>query len=207
MKKIFVDIILFILMILEYSRMYMPTIIHEIIGIMLLVLVIIHLILNRAYINNIFKGKYSIKRVIMLLINGLFIISFMSSLVMGILSSQDLLVFFNIGNMNIVSLHKITAYICLICIGLHLGINFKAMFGKISTVINNKIVLYLISIIIICFGIYSWIHLDLWKHIIGTYGFSIVTGNLFMNILEYLSIVLMISIIVNYIYTKIGKGE
>lgn len=53
MKRLVVDILLFILMIFEFSRMYMPTILHEIIGILLLVLVVIHLILNRNYIKNI----------------------------------------------------------------------------------------------------------------------------------------------------------
>ena len=93
MKKLIVDILLFILMILEFSRMYMPPIWHEIIGILLIVLIIIHLILNRNYIKNIFKGKYNLKRIIMLIINVLFMISFILSCIFGLLSSEELLKF------------------------------------------------------------------------------------------------------------------
>ena len=39
-KKLIVDILMFILMILEFSRMYMEPIYHEIIGVILFILVI-----------------------------------------------------------------------------------------------------------------------------------------------------------------------
>ena len=205
MKKLLVDILLFVLMILEFSRMYMPTIIHEIIGILLMGLVIIHLVLNWNYIKNIFKGKYDLKKVIMLIVNALFMISLFLSLIFGILSSQDLLKFMNIGNLDIISLHKIMAYVSLLCMACHLGLNFNAMFGKVVKLINNKIVIFIMGIVIVGLGMYSWINLDIWNHLIGKYGFSIVTGNLFVNILEYLSIVLMMTIIINFIYKRLDR--
>ena len=55
MKRIIVDLFLFILMLLEFSRMYMNPIIHEIFGIILIILFVIHLVFNRGYINNILK--------------------------------------------------------------------------------------------------------------------------------------------------------
>ena len=73
--KIIIDIIMFILMLLEFSRGYMKPIFHEIIGILLLVCIIIHLILNRNYIKNIFNGKYNLKRYIMLIVNSILFIS------------------------------------------------------------------------------------------------------------------------------------
>ena len=203
MKKLIVDILLFILMILEFSRMYMPPIWHEIIGILLIVLIIIHLILNRNYIKNIFKGKYNLKRIIMLIINVLFMISFILSCIFGLLSSEELLKFLSIGNLSIISLHKTFAYISLLCLGLHLGVNFNAMFSKLVNIIHNKIVLIIIGIIIIGFGIYSFIDLDFWNHLTGKYGFSIVTGNIIINTLEYLSLIMSITIIINIVYKKI----
>ena len=56
-------------MLLEFSSIYLPPEIHEIIGILLVVLVIIHLILNRKYLKSIPKGKYNLKRMVMLVIN------------------------------------------------------------------------------------------------------------------------------------------
>lgn len=205
-KKIILDILMFILMLLEFSRGYLPTILHEIIGICLAILVIIHLLLNRNYLKNMFKGKYDIQRILMLIINLGFFITFFLSILFGILSSQDLLKSLNIHSMNIISLHKIVSYISLISLGLHLGINFNLMFGKLSKKIN-KYIGYIIEILIIIYGIYSFIKLDILKHITGTYGFSIFDGNIFINILEHLSIIMMIAFIMLNVNKLISKGE
>lgn len=73
MKKIIVDILLLILMLIEYSRAQIPAEIHEITGICLIILVIIHLILNRKYLKSIPKGKYNLKRSLMLIVNLCFL--------------------------------------------------------------------------------------------------------------------------------------
>jgi len=75
-KRTIVDILMFILILLEFSRGYLEPIFHEIFGIGLLILLIIHLILNKNYIKNILKGKYNTKRYIMLIINLSFFITF-----------------------------------------------------------------------------------------------------------------------------------
>ena len=137
-------------------------------------------------------------------------ITFVSSMIFGLLSSQDLLKFLNIGNLRIVELHKILAYISLIFMGLHLGINFNAMFGKLSSKVKNKIIIYIVDLIIVIFGVYSFISLDILKHITGEFGFSVLEGNIIINILKYLSIVMMLAIIMNKIYgykRKENKNE
>ena len=123
---------------------------------------------------------------------------------MGILSSQETLAFLNIHNLTIVKLHKVLGNVSLIVIGIHLGINFNAMFGKITKLIKNKMVNYILGIIIIMLGIYSFVKVDFIKHVIGEYGFGIKEGNIIINILEYLSIILMFIIIINFIYKRIG---
>ncbi len=199
--KIIIDIIMFILMLLEFSRGYMKPIFHEIIGILLLVCIIIHLILNRNYIKNIFNGKYNLKRYIMLIVNSILFISLFLSMIFGILSSQELLKFMNISNMTIINLHKIFAYISLIFMAVHLGLNFNLMFGKIYNKIN-KYVMYIIELVIICYGIYSFLKLDILKHLLGIYGFSILEGNIAVNICRYFCIIIMITLIINFVWRK-----
>lgn len=206
-KKLIVDISMFIFMLLEFSRLFTGALLHELIGIALLILVIIHLILNKNYILNIRKTKYNVKSIIILITNILLIFSFLLTIVFGILSSQETLTFLNIHNLTIVKLHKILGNVSLIVIGIHLGINFNAMFGKITKLIKNNIVNYILEIIIIMLGIYSSIKVDFIKHVIGEYGFSIKEGNIIINILEYLSIVMMITIIINFIYKRIGEKK
>lgn len=197
--KLLVDILMFILMLLEFSRNYMEPIYHEIFGIALIILIGMHLFLNRNYIKNIFKGKYNFNRIIMLIINIGFFLTMILSLLFGILSSQTILKSISINNLTIISLHKILAYCSLIFLGLHLGINFNAMFNKIKL---NKVIKIILSILFIIYGIYSFIKLDILKHITGIYGFSIVEGNILINIIRYFSIIMMIAIIMNCINNR-----
>ena len=106
-KKLIIDILMFILMILEFSRLFTGALLHELIGITLFILVIIHLILNKNYILNIRKAKYNVKSIIMLITNILLVISFLLTIVFGLLSSQETLTFLNVHNLTIVKLHKI----------------------------------------------------------------------------------------------------
>ena len=192
MKKIIVDILLFILIVVQFSRLYLPPEIHEIIGIVLIALVIIHLILKIP------RGRYNLKRSSMLIINVAFMVAFALTSVLGLLSSQYTLTFMNIGNLSTIYLHKIFAYLCLILLGLHLGINLNALFNRLG---EKKISYALYVIIIIC-GIYSFFKVDFLNHLLGNSGFGLATGNLFTNSLEYLSIVLMITILANLILKK-----
>ena len=200
MKRIIVDVLLMLFMLMEYSKAYLTPEIHEIIGLCLIVLIIIHLILNRRYFKAILKGKFNKKRIFDVIVNIVFLASFILTCVFGILSSQEILTFLNIKNISIIYLHKILAYICIIFLGFHLGITLKKFFKKIEKTIW-KYVIYLA--IIIC-GIYSCIKIDFYSHLIGKTGFSLVSGNILINSLEYLSIILMIAVIVNIIYSHIS---
>ena len=206
-KKLTVDILMFILMILEFSRVYTGALLHEIMGIILALLVIIHIVLNLNYIKNISQGSYNLKRIIILIINIMFIITFLLTTILGLLSSQELLPFLNIHELDINKLHKIVSYICLIIFGLHLGINFNAMFGKLSNTIKSKLLKVFIFIIIFTFGIYSIIDVELISHLVGTYGFMNSDKFIIIHILEYLSIILLISLSFNFIMKGITTNE
>ncbi len=203
-KKIIVDILMFIFMILEFSRGYFNTLYHEIFGVVLLFLMLIHLYLNRNYFKNIFKGRYSIERVVMLVINLLLVVTFVFSITFGILSSEDLFSVFNLRNMNIVKFHKIFSYLSLIIVGLHLGINLNTLLVKLKSKIKNNMALDIVGILIVLYGGYSFYKLDLIKHILGIYHFSLFDGNIFINSIRYISIVLGIAVIV-YKLNRKGK--
>ena len=202
-KKLFIDILMFILMLLEFSKGYLSNILHEIIGIILLLLLIIHLILNRTYLKNIPKGKYNTKRIIIIIVDSIFILSYVISIILGILTSEELFISLNVHSISITKLHKIISYLNVILLGLHLGINFTFIFGKLT--FKNKYLNYFISFIFLIYGIYSFIKIDLYNHLIGIYQYGNIEGNLFVNIARYLGIIIMLSIITNYLY-KIIKG-
>ena len=192
-------------MLVQYSKAYLPKEIHETIGICLIVLVIIHLILNRKYLKAIGKGKYSTKRILELIVNAGFFTAFFLTCIFAILSSQEILAFLNAKSLTTVYLHKILAYLCIILLGIHLGVNLKRMLKKLEKRLGEKVCRILYLIIIIC-GAYSFINVDFINHLSGNYGFSAVTGNILVSSLEYLSIILMITVIV-YLIEKVSANH
>lgn len=204
LKKVVVDILMFICMILEFSRWYMQPIFHEIVWIILVILVVLHLRLNRVYFKSFLKWHYNVQRFIMAIINFWFMVCFILTIVFWILSSQNLLTSLNVHSMTIIKLHKIFSYITLVLMWLHLGINIGWLINKITTKIW-KIPSYIIWILFIWYWIYAWLKLDIRKHITWVYWFSLIDGNIAINIIRYIWIIVMITIITNYIYNLTRK--
>ena len=70
--------------------------IHEILGTILFILFIVHHILNYRYYKTIFKGKYNFKRVFLLIIDLLLLISMIGMIISAINISSDVFTFLNI---------------------------------------------------------------------------------------------------------------
>lgn len=118
MKKITVDILMGTAIILEFLSL--PILIHEIVGIGLLFLIILHIKLNKNYFKAIPKGKYNLKRTIDLFINIGLLISLSITIISGIFSSQKSLKSLKIGNRKVSHIHKSSSIFSLIFLGLHL---------------------------------------------------------------------------------------
>ena len=71
--KITIDILMYILFIILMGHHITENIIHEILGVALFVLFLIHHILNIKYYKTIFKGKYTYKKTVILIIDLLLI--------------------------------------------------------------------------------------------------------------------------------------
>ena len=118
MKKIAVDISMCLAIILEFFSL--PILVHEIVGIGLFFLLILHLHYNKHYFKAIPKGKYNLRRTLELIINIGLLISLLITIITGILSSRKSLKGLQIRNYKISSLHKPFSIISLIFLVLHL---------------------------------------------------------------------------------------
>lgn len=118
MKRIAVDISMFSVIILEFLSL--PIYLHEVLGIGLFFLTILHLYYNKNYFKAITKGKYNLKRTLGLIINIGLLISLLLTIITGIFTSQKALKDFKIGRYKISRLHKPFSIISLIFLVLHL---------------------------------------------------------------------------------------
>lgn len=119
---------MFIAIILEFLSL--PILIHEIVGIGLLFLIILHVKFNKNYFKAIPKGKYNLKRTIDLIINIGLLISLSITIISGILSSQKSGL--KIGNHKISHIHKYSSILSLIFLVLHLLTTRKKLLREIK---------------------------------------------------------------------------
>ena len=130
MKKITVDILMGIAIILEFFSL--PILIHEIIGIALVFLIILHIKFNKNYFKAIPKGKYTLKRTIGLIINIGLLISLSITIISGICSSINSLKNLTFGKYKISHIHKSSSIISLLFLGLHLLTTRKKLSREIK---------------------------------------------------------------------------
>ena len=129
-KKVTVDILMFIAIILEFLSL--PILIHEIVGIGLLFLIILHIKFNKNYFKAITKGKYTLKRTVDLIINIGLMISLLITIISGIFCSQKSLKSLKIGNHKMPHIHKSSSLISLIFLVLHLLTTRKKLLREVK---------------------------------------------------------------------------
>ncbi len=163
-KKIIIDILMYILFIILMGHHITENLIHEILGTLLFVLFIIHNILNYRFYKTIFKGKYTIKRTIILIIDLLLLISMICMIISAINISSEVFSFLNIeskiwGR----KLHMLSTSWGFIFMSIHIGLHINILINKLNKKMKNntfEYVYYLILILIFIYGIYSFIKLN-----------------------------------------------
>ncbi len=211
--KIVIDILMYLLFIILMGHHITDNLIHEILGTILFVLFIIHHLLNYRYYKTVFKGKYNIKRIIIMLVDLLLLIDMICIIVSAINISSDVFSFLNIdtkiwGR----KLHMLSTSWGFVLMSIHLGLHLKTLINKINNKMKNSTLEYLyyfIVLLIIIYGIYSFIKLDFISDMFLLNAFKYYDFSI-SPIIFYLHVVsasLFISLIIYFINNFIRKKE
>jgi hypothetical protein len=152
-KKIFIDIIMFIVFIILMFLNFTGILLHEILGISLFLLTLIHIYLNRKFLfgvklsNPNINNKMKFKFILDWLMTALMI----TLTITGVLISKYLFTFIYA---NVSDLHNYLAVIELGLILIHLSLNLNLVYTVLK--VKNKIPLIMISILGFV-GFYSYI--------------------------------------------------
>ena len=166
MKKIkmIIDIVMYLLFIILMGHHITDNLIHEILGTTLFVLFIVHHILNYRYYKTIFKGKYNAKRVFILVVDLLLFICMICMIISAINISSDVFSFLNIptkiwGR----KLHMLSTSWGFVLMNVHVGLHLNILISKLNKKMKGstfEYVYYLILILLLVYGIYSFIKLN-----------------------------------------------
>ncbi|MDO4283341.1 MAG: hypothetical protein Q4D02_06840 [Clostridia bacterium] len=203
--RIFIDISMTILLLILMGYYITENKIHETLGITLFVLFIAHNISNIKWYKSIFKGKHSFQRIFHVIINLLLLIAMFGMMISAIMITTNVSTIV-LGR----KLHMIFNSWIFILIAIHIGIHLNGIMTKINKKMKNyafEYVYYFLIVIILGFGIYSFISSGLWEDmfLLKEYKFFDYEKNSITFYLEYLSIMFFISITTYSLLLLINK--
>lgn len=169
--KIAADVIMTVALLLLMAFELIGGTAHEWIGVGMFVMFVLHHVLNRKWIGNICKGRYTPFRIFQVLLVFLVLICMLSSMVSGIVLSRHVFTFLPIqsGRSWARILHMLAAYWGFVFMSLHLGLHWNMMMGMAKWAAGSPSalrsqLLKLAGIVIAGYGVYAFI-----KRGIGSY--------------------------------------
>lgn len=128
------DILMLMMLIFEMTFFYLPPVLHEVMGVALLLPILWHLVLNRRYVSSLGRGRWNGPRLVRLLLNILLVVSCLVTIVSGCLTSSvlfaDVVPFSLRSNPSLYQLHSAAARYFLVLAGLHLGWHLPAWWQR-----------------------------------------------------------------------------
>ena len=193
--KIIVDILMTIIFIMLMCNQLTGIFAHEVLGVSVIVLFIIHQILNKNFYKSLFKGKYNKLRVAFLIINILLLIMMITMIISSLMISEHLFRGLHFGSNYLGRvLHIISAYSIYMLVGLHLGLHYNTL---IKLKKENKIILNVFLILFaLVFGINGFIKKEFVQKITLQSFFPLYSeDNTIIIIIDYIAIFIMFIVI------------
>ena len=183
---------------------------HEVIGIAMFVLFILHHILNFGWIKSLFKGKYDLRRGVNTAVNALVFLCMVGLMYSGIVISKHVFTFVNIGGaITARTIHMLCAYWGLVLMSVHLGMHISQMAARMK--LKNKAVVWALRIIfgvVGAVGIYEFISLKFPDYLFGKVQFVFIdtSASAVVTALQYLTVMVLFAY-VGYILQMVLKKK
>lgn len=162
--KIIIDVLMIFALLMLMAYNLIGDVSHEIIGIVILILFIVHHILNRRWSKNVFKGKYTTFRFVQTIFVILVFITMFMQMISGIILSKYVFSFLTFeGLIGIArTTHMLGAYWGFVLMSLHLGLHWNTIITPIKNKLkmhskSKRIIFAAPSFLIAAYGIYAFI--------------------------------------------------
>ena len=181
--------------------------IHQIFGILLIVLWAIHIMLNRRWYGALFKGKYQPYRIMQLVVNCGILICALFLMISGLLMAWFIPSDWVGGALGFArTTHLLASHWYYIFMAFHIGLHASMIATKIKI---RGIVPRLICILISLYGVYAFITRGLWKYMFGLqqfFFFDFERGYMLFA-LDYISIIVLFGTLSYYLGKLLVRGQ
>lgn len=213
--KMTVDVLMTVLSIVLMggTMMFYDERVHQILGMILLVLWIVHTCFNHRWYSSLFKGKYSPYRVMQIAVNLGIALCALCLMISGMMMAWFMPAPDGLGiarSVHLVSSHWYYIFMCA-HIGMHLSMIFSSL--KISSFKQKKSenknktknIIFKIVIFLICaYGVFAFILRGIWKYLFLSqqfFFFDLERGYVLFAF-DYLSILILVATL-SYLFSKL----
>lgn len=162
MCKYSIDVLMIVLFLVQMAYHITGNSLHEWLGILLFALFIFHHALNIKWYANLFKGRYSGLRILMVAVNFMLLAAIIGTMVSGIMLSREIFNFLNLrAGMFGRRLHMISTAWGYLLMSMHLGLHFGMILATLRRKINpqNRIVCAVgkaAPLLLAAYGVYAF---------------------------------------------------
>ena len=177
---------------IEIDGYAIAPLVHEVLGISLIILFCVHLWLNRYWIKNLFKGRYNASRFVLALFNFLLILDVIFLLISGVMISKS--IFIDCLNFDFISLalarplHILASYWGYVIMSFHVGLYWNVM----SAMMRVKLPRFL-AVLPMAYGAYAFMKRNLAEYMFlrSQFVFFDFEEPLIYFLLDYIAIMIL----------------
>lgn len=170
--KIIIDILLFVVTVALFNVGLIGNLMHEILGITLAILIVIHILLNFKWIKQVTKNfkKTNAKTKIMYIVDILIMIIYLGAIICGILIANETFNFHMSSSLGLVLTHLALGRLAIITMFIHLGLHLDRILKNVENKKLKKSIYIVYTFIVIgieIYFIYTLTHSFQWMYAFG----------------------------------------
>ncbi len=178
--KLVVDCAMILSVLLAIANKLTENRMHESVGLFIVFLFFLHNILNWRWYSSILQGKYSMRRLLDIAVNLLFVLAMATLIGSSLMISRTLFVSLGIeSTLTLRQVHTTAAYWFFILMAIHLGMHWarvKAITRRILPISFNQrvqsVLRWLLSIVIVFYGVKASFDRDVLSKLFMIYSFD-----------------------------------
>lgn len=216
-KRLALPSAMLIFLLLSLAYWWLNNISHELFGSILFAFLSWHIVSNRLWFKNIFKGRYNLRRSLSTLLHLLLIANMTVLFVTSVAVSKSIFAFFTVsGTTTMQTIHLFSAYWVMITVGIHVGLHWKRVISGLCLLLKlpkpNMIsawILRLAATFIFILGINSLTPIDIWNKLTFTYSLAFwdFTDSVSPFFGHWIAIISLPAIATHYAMLLIGKSS
>ena len=211
--KPMIDILMTFALLLLISYELLGSTAHEVVGVVMFVLFVVHHALNINWAMHLAKGRQTSIRIFQNILVLLVLILFVGSIVSGVVVSRYLFTFLNIKSTYMANrIHMLSAYWGFVFMSLHLGLHFDMIYlmikKKKQLSPKVKIAFQIILTLIFAYGIYAFFKRDIASYLFLKNQFFLLGDNehLPLYIFDYMSIMFSFATLSHFVSSRLKSN-